>query len=249
MRAQQATAGAEGLHVVLPDTVIRPPAGAGPPSTDSTAAATFAGAGWRAALIAAAAAIGVPSLTDFVATDRTGAQAPGAAFYLNGTVRTTPGQSMAVGMTKLGRVSGTAVRRQLDDNIRTLRAGLPAGSLLAATVTPLAVAGRTAFAVELRVTDLRRLTPHLGDLLIGLATGLAPGRESTVEGLAIHAVDAGGRNVGSWIATRAQQGTTVIDPRIRPPAVLAPRLRFVDETGGPAAVPSAHAGPPGGGGG
>jgi hypothetical protein len=247
-RAEQATAGAQGLHVVLPDAVIHPPAGSGPPSRDSTAAAVYAGAGWRAALIAAAAALGVPALTDFVATDRAGAQAPGAAFYLDGTVRTAPGQSMAAGMARLGRVSGAAARQQLDDNLRVLRAGLPRGSLLAATVTPIAVAGGTAFAVELRIGDLRRLTSHFGDLLSGLATGLAPGPNSTVEGLAVHAVDAGGRNIGSWMATRARQGTTVIDPRIRPPVLLVPRLAFVDETGGPVAVPSAHAGPAGGGG-
>ncbi len=243
---QQATPGAQGLHVVLPDAVIAPPAGTGPPSGDSTAAALYAGAGWRAALIAAASAIGIPALTDFVATDRAGAQPPGAAFYLDGSVRTTPGQNTAAGMAKLDKVSGSATRRQLDDNLAVLRAGLPPGSIVTATVTQIAVAAGTAFDVELRVRDLRRLRTHFGDLLAGLATGLAPGPDSTVEGLAIHVVDAGRRNAGSWMATRARQGTTVVDPRLHPPAVMVPRLRFVNETGGPTAVPSVHAGPAGG---
>ncbi len=149
-------------------------------------------------------------------------------------------------MTKLDRVAPAAARRQLDDNLRALRAGLPAGSIAAATVSaiPVTAAGAgMAFAVELRVADLRGLRGRLGDILAGLATGLAAGPDSTVDGLAIHVRDAAGRNAGSWMATRAQQGTIVIDPRIRPPAVLVPRIAFVNETGGPGAAASAHAGP------
>lgn len=224
-RAEQAAAGAESLHVALPDSLIRPAPGSRPPQVDSTAAAVYAGAGWRGALIAAVAAVQIPRLTQFVMTDKAGAQAPGASFFLNGSVRTTPGETLAGPMPMLGRVPRAATRKQLDDNLATLRRGLRPGSILGATVTEIPVdpAGHTiAYAVDLRVTDLRRLRSHLGDLLVGLATGLAPGPDSTVEGLAIHAEDRAGRSAGSWMATRARQGTTVVDPRI-PPRRCSPR--------------------------
>jgi hypothetical protein len=246
VKAQQAVAGAIGLHVVLPDTLIHAPRGGGPPQTDPKSAAFYAAAGWRGALIAAAAAARIPTLTEFATTDRAGAQAPGSSFFLDGSVRTAPGENPATGMSKLGSVAPSAARKQLDDNLRVLSAGLPAGSITRATVTEIRVDPSrrdTAFAVELRVKSLVDLRRRLGDLLGGLGTGLAPGLSSTVEGLAIHVVDAAGRNAGSWMVTRAQLGTTVMDPRIHPPAVMVPRLPFVNETGGPSALPSAHAGP------
>ncbi|MGI8800701.1 MAG: hypothetical protein ACR2KV_00795 [Solirubrobacteraceae bacterium] len=234
--------GAQGLRIVLPDRAIHPPPGGPPLSRNSTAASVYAGAGWRGALIAAVAATEVQALTDFIVTDRAGAQAPGAAFYLDGSVRPAPGQNPAAGMTMLDRVSPAAALRQLDDNLLVLMRGLPAGSVTGMTVTEVPVdRGRAGFAVELRVADLQRLTHRFGDIFAGVGTGLAPGPASTVEGLAIHAVDPEGRNAGSWMATRAQQGTTVADPRLRLPRAMVPRLHFTNETGGPAALPSAHA--------
>jgi hypothetical protein len=246
VKAQQATAGAQGLQIKLPATLMHPPTPSANPQSDSTAASLFAGAGWRGALIAALAATHIPGLTQFVTTDAAGAQAPGAAFYLNGSVRMTPGQNPASGMSKLDTVTPTAARRQLDDSLAVLKRGLPAGSITAATITeiPVDVTHRQmAFDVELRVADLQRLSGHFGDIFSGLATGLAPGLDSTVEGLAIHVRDAAGRNAGSWMATRAQQGTTVVDPRLRLPHVMTPTLHFANETGGPNPLPSAHAGP------
>ncbi|HEU0317121.1 MAG TPA: hypothetical protein VFR49_07315, partial [Solirubrobacteraceae bacterium] len=181
--AEQAAPGAESLRVALPDSLIRPAPGSRPPEVDSTAAAVYAGAGWRGALIAAVAALQIPRLTQFVMTDKAGAQAPGASFFLDGSVRTTPGESLAGPMPMLGRVPGAQTRKQLDDNLAMLRRGLPAGAIIRATVAEIPVdpAGHTiAYAVDLRVTDLRRLRSHLGDLLTGLATGLAPGPDSTV---------------------------------------------------------------------
>jgi hypothetical protein len=157
-----------------------------------------------------------------------------------------PGQNPAGAMTKLDSVSATAARRQLDDNLAVLRRGLPPGSITQATITeiPVDVAHqRIALDVELSVASLPRLTGHFGDIFSGLATGLAPGLDSTIEGLAIHVVDASGRNAGSWMATRAQQGTTVVDPRLRLPHLIAPTMHFTNETGGPNPLPSAHAAP------
>jgi hypothetical protein len=245
-KTQQATPGAMGLQVMLPANLVQPATPSANPQRDSTAASLFAGAGWRGALIAALAATRVPGLTQFVTTDTAGAQSPGSAFYLNGSVRMTPGQNPSAGMSKLDSVTPTAARRQLDDSLAVLRRGLPAGSLTAATITEIPVDmahQRMAFDVELRVADLQRLSGHFGDIFSGLATGLAPGLDSTVEGLAIHVRDAAGRNAGSWMATRAQQGTTVVDPRLRLPRVIAPTLHFANETGGPNPLPSAHAAP------
>ena len=231
--------GAELVHIMLPDALVHPPASA----NESAAASLLAAAGWRGALIAATAATRLPAVTQFAITDEAGAQPPAAAFYLDGAVRVAPGQPLAAGMTRLDAIARSAARRQLDANLGVLMRGLPSGSIGRAAVSEIPVdpARRgMAFAVELTVKDLRSLRGHLGDLFDGLATGLAPGSDSTVEGLAIHAVDAGGRQAGSWMATRSQQGTTVMDPRIKPPAVIVPRLRFVNETGGPDPVASAH---------
>jgi hypothetical protein len=242
---REAAAGALRLQVKLPAALIVPKPRAGPLETDATTAAVYAGAGWRATMIASVAALSVPGLTQFVTTDKAGGQAPGASFYLDGSVRTTPGERLGA-MPMLDKVAPAAERRQLDDNIHTLIRGLPKGSVIRASVQQLAVdprVGGMAYSVALRVRALGRLTAHFGDILIGLATGLAPGPDSTVEGLAIHAEDIAGRTAGTWIATRAEQATTVIDPRLHPPRVLAPRLHFVDETGGPEPLASAPAGP------
>jgi hypothetical protein len=148
----------------------------------------------------------------------------------------------------LDQVAPAAERKQLDDNIGTLIAGLPVRSVIRASVRQITVDRAVhgmAYAVSLRVTDLRRLRFRLGDIFSGLATGLAPGPDSTVEGLAIHVEDAAGRSAGSWIATRASQGTTVVDPRIRAPRIMVPHIHFVDETGGPRPLASAPAGPVG----
>ncbi|HEX3874730.1 MAG TPA: hypothetical protein VHW26_11330 [Solirubrobacteraceae bacterium] len=240
-----APAGARRLQVMLPAPLIHPRPAAGPLATDATTAAVYAGAGWRGTMIASIAAVDVPALTQFVTTDKSGGQAPGASFYLDGTVRLTPGQKLPV-LPMLDKVGPAAERRQLDENIRTLVRGLPRRSVIRASVTRIAVdpaVGGMAYSVALRVRDLRRLTHHFGDIFIGLGTGLAPGPDSTVEGLAIHAEDVAGRTAGSWIATRAEQGTTVIDPHLHVPRMLVPRLHFVDETGGPRPLPSATAGP------
>jgi hypothetical protein len=242
---REAPAGARRLQVMLPAPLIHPRPGAGPLATDATTAAVYAGAGWRATMIASIAAVHVPGLTQFVTTDKAGGQAPGASFYLDGSVRIRPGQKLG-SMPMLDKVGPSAERRQLDDNIRALIRGLPHRSVIRASVTRIdvdpAVHGM-AYSVALRVRDLRRLTHHFGDIFVGLGTGLAPGPDSTVEGLAIHPADVVGRTAGSWIATRAEQGTTVIDPHLHVPRVLVPRIHFVDETGGPRPLPSAPAGP------
>ncbi|MEA2301985.1 MAG: hypothetical protein QOE44_2520 [Solirubrobacteraceae bacterium] len=240
MPAPSGVPGAEMVRIMVPDALVHLPA----PARDSSAASVLAAAGWRGALIAAAAATRMPAVTQFAVTDKAGAQPPEAAFYLDGAVRMAPGQDPAAGMTRLDTISPSAARRQLEDNLGVLMRGLPAGSIGRAAITEIQVDPArhgVALAVELEVKDLRSLRGHLGDLLGGLATGLAPGLDSTVEGVSIHAVDAGGRHAGSWIATRSQQGTTVMDPRIKPPPVMVPRLHFVNETGGPGPVASAHA--------
>lgn len=242
---REAAPGAMRLRVALPAAVIHPPAGSGPLATDANTAAVYAGAGWRAAMIAGVAATRVPALTQFVTTDKAGGQAPGASFYLDGSVRTTPGAQLPA-LPMLDRVAPARERKQLDDNIVTLIRGLPRGSVLRASVRQLVVDPAThgmAYAVSLRVRDLRRLRFRFGDIFSGLATGLAPGPDSTVEGLAIHVEDAAGRSAGSWIATRSAQGTTVIDPRVHPPSLMVLHIHFANETGGPAPLPSAHAGP------
>jgi hypothetical protein len=242
---REAPAGAQRLQVVLPASVIHPVAGAGPLATDANTAAVYAGAGWRGAMIAGVAATRVPGLTQFVTTDKAGGQAPGASFYLDGSVRTTPGAKLPA-LPMIDRVAPARERRQLDDNILTLIGGLPRGSVVRASVRQIVVDPATrgmAYAVSLRVRDIRRLRFRFGDIFGGLASGLAPGPDSTVEGLAIHVEDTAGRSAGSWIATRAAQGTTVIDPRIHVPGVMVLHIHFPDETGGPRPVASAHAGP------
>jgi len=244
MAAEQAVPGATALQVKLPPSLVTPPPGVGTAPSDSSVASVYAGAGWRGVLIASVAALRIPALTQFVTTNLAGAQAPGAAFYLDGSVRSAPMQALPR-LPMLDKVGPAAERKQLDDNLALLRKGLPAGSLINSTVKAITVdpaAHGMAYSVELKVRDLRALRNELGDIF-GLATGLAPGPDSTVEGLAIHAVDLAGRNAGTWIATRTQQATTVVDPAIHAPRVTIPRMRFVNETGGPIAVPSAPAGP------
>ncbi|MEA2297511.1 MAG: hypothetical protein QOF77_447 [Solirubrobacteraceae bacterium] len=232
------------LKIVLPDSVLPPTAGS--PRSSSAAASIYAAAGWRGTLIAAVAAIRRPGLTKFATTGKHALKVPGSAFFLDGSVRLAPGQNPAQGMTRLDTISPAAATRQLNDNLAVLRRGLPAGSITGVSVKEIPIDPahrRFALAVELRVKDLPGLRRHFGDVFNGLGIGLAPGPASTIEGLAIHVVDGRGHNAGSWIATRAQQGTTVIDPRVHPPAVMVPRLPFVNETGGPGPVASAHAGP------
>lgn len=121
---QGAPLGAQSLRISLPDSVAVAPPGAGPPTSDSGTAAQYASAGWLAALIAADVADGVPSLTQYVATDQQGQQPTGADYYWQGGVRLQPGDTPWAHMTKLDTVTATAAAQQLKDNLAVLQGGL-----------------------------------------------------------------------------------------------------------------------------
>lgn len=224
------------IAIALPDDVASASQGGGP-------SMSYADSGWRATIAAAAIAEGVPSLLDFTVTDRVGRRPTEAANFWTGVLRLQAGDSASGLLRKLNTISVDEARRQADENLAVLEAGLPARAITGKEVSVLpldASANRFAVEIELQVASLPDIYDRLGDVTNGLATGFVGSLDATVEGLAIRVADAEGFEVGSWTAARVGSGTLHIDPRLPAVTTLDVSLPFVSLTGGPQPTSSAQ---------
>jgi hypothetical protein len=204
---------------------------------DAPAAGT---AGWRAGMIGAYTASNDPSVVGWTLTASGVALSSQAEDYLHANVRVSPGSTIGwPSQTLIGQVSTADATRQLDSNLAVLSSVL--GSDLVATATTVVPVGPSTFGfdVDLKVTSLAAIAPHITDVWLGLATGLVAGPQSAIEGLAINIVDASGARASQWANGRDGDGGGIGNPAL--PQVSTVDVAFPDLTGGPpaqAAVPT-----------
>lgn len=210
---------------------------------DAPAAGT---AGWRAGMIGAYTASSDPSVVGWTLTASGVALSPQAEDYMHANVRVSPGSTVGwPSQTLIGHVSTADATRQLDSNLAVLSSVL--GSDLVDTATTVVPVSPSTFGfeVDLKVTSLAAIAPHITDVWLGLATGLVAGPQSAIEGLAINIVDASGARASQWANGRDGDGGGIGNPAL--PQISAVDVAFPDLTGGPpvqAAVPTTLPTPP-----
>jgi hypothetical protein len=236
------------LSVPAEDAAAQPasddPAFDAPPPRADADVLPLAELGWKAHLVGGVAAADNARILSFSVTWP--GQSAAQAGALSHMVRTEPGADLAGRFPRLGTVALPTARKQLASNLDVLDSALPPGTVKVARVVTVPVdASRGLFALEARikVTRLDALTPHLGDVVDGLATGLVGDDTAVVEGLAIDVVDEQGARAGWWRTERTQSGFGVPGPT-QPQGQVAPvDTDFPNLTGGPATIQSVSGGP------
>jgi hypothetical protein len=122
-----------------------------------------------------------------------------------GSLRTSPGVSLRAPFPLLGTVDATRLQAQADANLGVVRAQL-GGAVVAAGAQLVPTGSLQAVIFTLEVGDLEAVRVNLGNLLIGLQTGLTGGTQSTASGSAIRVYDHAGHAAGAWSATEAGVG-------------------------------------------
>jgi hypothetical protein len=194
-----------------------------------------ADAAWRVRVLAADLAAEVPGVTGYQLTSpgvSPDAISPAVVGELTGTL---PPPAATKGLQQLGAVSPDAARAQLESNIAVLRKAT-SSAISSVTIQSLSLPDadeHTAFAIKVESGDVEKLRPFMGDIFVGLQTGLVGSEDAVIDGLAI--VLSGGLKpvAGSWIATRALTGAILESPGFPMPGTLTTTLPFSASTGGP----------------
>jgi hypothetical protein len=191
--------------------------------------------GWRAGIAASLVNVADPTVTSYSVETSTG-QVPGYAFNEFHGGFSPSGSSL--NDPKLDSVASSAAITQMNSNLTVLKSVLSSGSVISADAQVLPVnADGNEFALEVRITvnQASSLQGHLGDVLVGLQTGLIGNMNSTlVEGLSIQVITANGTPVvGSWQETRAQTGTLQFADPSQSSGPLQSTAVYPNLTGGP----------------
>jgi hypothetical protein len=233
---------AQLLTIVVPAGSFSPPAVpvagvTAPASPENEANDSAAGElGWRAAIAAAAAGLENSNILTYSVTVPGQSVSPVDQAMLHGQIRLRAGAPENGELSDIGTVALSTMQAQARSNLVTLQAALPAGTILASSVTDLPVAAAAddyAFEFDLRVTNLSALQPYVGDIVQGLDTGLTGGATAPSEGVAINIVDTTGKRAGWWGAGRAGSGFTTADPALSVIGSSSETTSFPDLTGGP----------------
>jgi len=194
-----------------------------------------ADAAWRIRLLAADLAADAPDVTGYQLSS-TGvspaAISPAVVGELTGTL---PPPAATQELRKLGSASPEATRAQLESNIAVLRKGA-SGAIDNVTIESLQLpdtAEHTAFAINVESGNVAKLKPFLGDIFVGLQTGLVGSENAVIDGLAIVLSEGSKPIAGSWIATRALTGAILSSPDFPMPESMAITLPFAASTNGP----------------
>lgn len=194
-----------------------------------------ADAAWRIRVLAADLATEVPGVTGYQLSS-TGvspaAISPSVVGELTGML---PPPAAVQGLRKIGSVSFEAARAQLESNIAVLRKGA-SGAIDNVTVQPLQLpdaAEHTAFEINVDSDHVAELKPFLGDIFVGLQTGLVGSEDAVIDGLAIVLSEESKPIAGSWIATRALTGAILSSPEFPMPETMTATLPFAASTNGP----------------
>jgi len=199
-----------------------------------------ADAAWRVRVLAADLAAQVPGVTGYQLRSPSVSPATLSPTVLAELTGTLPPLAATEGLRRLGSVSADSARAQLESNIAVLRKHAPAIANVALQSLELPDAGEhVAFAVGVESSDVEKLRPYLGDIFVGLQTGLVGSEDAVIDGLAITLSEGPTPVAGSWMATRALTGVALNSPKFEMPETLATTLPFVSSTDGP--VPRAEA--------
>jgi hypothetical protein len=201
----------------------------------------YAALGWRLRLAAASLASETEELRAFrlTAPGVSAADVPPAA--LGEVEGTLPSQRLLAARDSLGSLSQSNAEAQLESNLAVLRRAVPDALLQGVATKAIQVdPNHVAFEVTLQTDDASSLARYLGDVFVGLQTGLVGGTGGA-DGLAIVVEETGEAVAGSWFAARAMSGTQMFAPDLKVPDELATTARFPVLGGGSAPTRSAHA--------
>lgn len=169
-------------------------------------------AGWRTQMAAAYAASRNPTILGWSLSPTEGTVSAEATNLLHGVLRTATENPIGwPSETKIGSVGEKAAIQQLESNIAVLKN--VTGEVItnsAIEAVPIGAAPATfGLQVDLRVHNLSELAPHIGDVFLGLGTGLVGTPQAAVEGLAINVVDDSGARASVWMNGRAGDGSAL----------------------------------------
>lgn len=202
-------------------------------STDDPFA--IADAAWRVRVLAADLAAQVPGLAGYQLRSPGTSPTAVPSAVLGELTGTLPPPVAMNALRKVGTVQAAAARAQLDSNIAVLRKHVPAiANITVQSLELPEAAGHVAFAVEIESNAVESLRPYLGDIFLGLQTGLVGGEDAVIDGLGITLSEGPKTVAGSWVAARALTGAVLNSPEFKMPTSLATTLPFVSFTGGPA---------------
>jgi hypothetical protein len=167
-------------------------------------------AGWRVGMAAAYAASANPAILGWSITPSEASMSAEASNYLHGPLRVVSEATIGwPSATKIGTVTESEAVRQLESNVSVLKSAT--GRTIeqsAIEVVPVS-ADTFGLEVDLKVASLSELAPHVGDVFLGLATGLVGEPTATVEGLAINVLDSSGERASVWMNGRDGDGSAL----------------------------------------
>lgn len=206
----------------------------GPSGDDVNDVFPAAETGWKAAMVAATIAERDRSVLAYRVAPPVSVSA-GAENYLHGVMRTRSDTPIGADYLATSPVAAGEAERQAVSNVDELVSVIGSQAITdrQVRVLPVGPGGDVALDIRLRVTDLSVLQRHLGDVVVGLASGLLGEGPQAISGLAISVVDDSGHRAGWWRAPSAGAAFGLWSPKLSPPPVLEPTRKFPNLIGGP----------------
>ena len=153
-----------------------------------------------------------PAILQWALAPTEGSLSAEATNLLHGVLRTAIENPIGwPSESKIGSVGEKATVQQLESNIAVLKKAT--GEIITDSAIETVPIGTTpatfGLQVDLRVHNLSELAPHIGDVFLGLATGLVGTPQATVEGLTINVVDDSGARASVWMNGRTGDGSAL----------------------------------------
>ncbi len=212
------------------------------PSTSRIGSFEAGEAGWRAGMIGAYDASKNPSIVGWELEPTEGPATPEADNYLHARLR--EGVEDSIGWPTasfIGQTTQTQAVRQLQSNLSVLKSVVgPAITDTAVQVIPIGTQPETfGLEADVRVNVLSELAPHIGDVFLGLSTGLVGAPNATIEGLAINVVDSAGERASAWMNGRdGDAAAEATGETLNPTNAHTADVSFPVQTSGPATLTS-----------
>ncbi len=214
-----------------------------PANGDLFAAASL---GWRAQLAGGVIAARNPKILRYTLTPSGPVPTLEQGPYLRANLRRAIDSPLNAPYQRIGSVTEAQARAQLESNLQVLVSALPPATIRSTRILTVPVdAAQHVFGLEVdvKVSNITLLTPHLGDVIDGLATGLIGSPAAVVEGLAINVADSTGRRAGWWRAAHAGIGMGIPDAAFANVSIPPLDKPFPNLTGGPGTIQSAASSP------
>jgi hypothetical protein len=214
---------------------IREPSSTRPPSgTKLERSFAYTQRGWVASMAAYLAATRNPRIRAYQLLPPTGHPTQAMNDYYQGPVSGDP-TDKRVGDLKLDSLRLTKAIKQVRATLRVLRSVLPSHAVRHVTVDVISLdplRREYALSISLTVGSAHDLDRHIGDLVLGVDSGLIDGPESLIEGVAMVASTRAQPLVGAWSTIRNETGSLEFAPFIHY-TCFETTTTFPDLTGGP----------------